>query len=112
MTKHKQKSHFSSNEADKPQTASHEPVVKGDEPSKATANATETTECTDNSDSFKMAPDVKLPYGMLQQKMLARKTKTIDLKIENALKSKVLQLSQDIDSIDTVVFIYLNLVPL
>lgn len=50
-----------------------------------------------------MLENIKIPYGQFQQQILARKTKMLDMNIENQLRQKVLSLSLDIDQMDTEV---------
>lgn len=47
---------------------------------------------------------IQLPYGPAQQAILARKTKTIDIKVENKLREQVLNLSLELDQHDTEVY--------
>ena len=60
----------------------------------------------------KSQEDIQIPYGPIQQSMLARKTKACDLVIESRLREKVLDLSASIDAIDTeflhTVFVSIN----
>jgi hypothetical protein len=44
---------------------------------------------------------IKVPYGPIQQAMLARKTKAIDIQIETKSREKVLALSMEMDQLDS-----------
>jgi HSP20 family molecular chaperone IbpA len=47
-----------------------------------------------------VSESISLPYGPAQQVMLARRTKALDMALENALRERVLQLALQLDHID------------